>query len=129
MTTTPATYSTTEAARLLGLTPQTVRTRCLNGKLEHTTDEHGCFRIPVGAVKANAKLQRVTPLEIKQRLITIAEGAKVLGVSKSDMERLIQNRRIPYLPDPFRLDIRDVERFIESSKVPALNAAKIPGSI
>lgn len=123
------TVSTTEAARMLGKTRQTIRIWCEDGKVESTTDENGCYRIPQEVVEKLARRTRVKPAHVQRRLITIQEAAQILGITATAMKDLITQRRIPHIPSPVRVDILDVERFIEQSKVPALNAASTSGSI
>jgi excisionase family DNA binding protein len=46
------TYTTSEVARILGISPSRVRTLAANGELEAERDEAGHWAFPAGAVRA-----------------------------------------------------------------------------
>jgi excisionase family DNA binding protein len=64
------------------------------------------------------------PEKVSPRLLRTAEAARYLGVGRKAIRALIQAGKLPYVQlqghnSPFLLDVRDLDKFIESRKVPA----------
>jgi excisionase family DNA binding protein len=117
--------STVEAARILGKTRQTVRRWCETGRIDCVRKEDGTYLIPQSTVEALAKRMANRPLPA-QRLMTVGEVARVLKFSEDHVRELCHKRVISYLPGPpVRIDERDVEAFIDRSKIPAITPGRI----
>lgn len=117
--------STVEAARILGKCRQTIRMWCDSGKLESVKDDDGTYRIPARQVEKLSRKYVRNPGP-NRRLLSPSEAAGMLGYSESHVRELCLQRRIAHLPGPpLRIDVRDVEAFIERSKIPAITPGRI----
>lgn len=124
-----ATVSTRELAERIGCTAQAVVNWCASGKLAATKDEFGAYQIPAAEANRMAATPRAKRKqevrEIKTRLLRIPDAAIYLNVSQDTMRELCNRRKLPHLTDPMRVDLRDLDAFIERSKIPAITSGRI----
>lgn len=117
--------STVEAARILGKCRQTIRLWCESGKIVSVQDDDGTYRIPAAQVEKISRKYARNPSPAR-RLLSPRQAADMLGYSESHLRELCMQRRIAHLPGPpLRLDIRDVEAYIERSKIAAITPGRI----
>lgn len=117
--------STVEAARVLGKCRQTIRAWCDSGKLTALKDDDGVYRIPEAEVTRLSKRVVRNPGP-NRRLLTPRQAADVLGYSESHVRELCLKRQIAHLPGPpLRIDVRDLEAFIERSKIPSITSGRM----
>ncbi len=124
-----STVSTRELAERIGITAQCVVNWCATGKVKATKDATGSYRIPASEAKRMAgtkKAKRKQELrEIKTRLLLVPEAALYLNISQDSLRVLLRGRALPYLTSPVRVDERDLDAFIERSKIPAITSGRI----
>ena len=121
----PATLSTGEVAKMLGVTRQCIRQWCEFGKIASTKDEFGCYRIPEDVAIERAKKANRKP---GRRLISVREAAQMLSLSPDDIERLCKQRHLGSirLPGcPLRIEASEIERLLKHSASPAITTGRI----
>lgn len=77
---------------------------------------------PVGVTSSAliARTSQSNSQKIASRLLRTRQAAAYLGISAWKLRQLVTDRRLPVVQDadsgPFRLDVRDLDNYIESSK-------------
>jgi excisionase family DNA binding protein len=73
-----------------------------------------------------------SPEPIAPRLLRTGEAARYLGMGSKAIRSLIMSRQVPYVQmrpgnSPFLLDRRDLDKFIDSHKTPAVQNSHTTG--
>ena len=116
------TLNITQAANALHKTRDTIRAWYRDGKIKGTRDASGYLKIPETEVQ---RLMSATRKDKPKRLMSVHEAARYLCITTGRMTELIKHRQIPYIPAPTRVDVRDLDAWIERSKI----SAKVRGTI
>jgi len=114
-----ATLSASEAATMLGRSPQCIAKWCREGRIENTRDDYGCYRIPEDAV---LKLSARTKSVAQRKCHTLAEAAAILGISRGEVQRLCECRHVAFLKLPtgrILIETTEIDRLIERYRQPA----------